>query len=86
MKIYTKVLYKGGLYRLLRILSNHIKNSIRMFAKLKSIELYSFETIPVRKSRWADLWSYAPPSFINGIKKFNLLLFCYSDMKVACHL
>jgi hypothetical protein len=41
VKIYTKVLYKRGSYRLLRILSNHIKNSIRMFTLKKSIELYS---------------------------------------------
>ncbi len=63
MKIYTKLLFNGGSHRLLRILSRHIKNSIRMFTKRKSVELYSFETIRAIKSRWTDLWSDAPPSF-----------------------
>ncbi len=30
---------------------------------MKSIELYSSETVPAKKRRWADSWSYAPPSF-----------------------
>jgi hypothetical protein len=34
-----------------------------MFTELKSVGLYSFEIIPTRKSRWADLWSYESPSF-----------------------
>jgi hypothetical protein len=55
VKIYTKVLYKGGSCGLLRILSKYIKNSVRTFAKLKSIELYSFETMLEIISRWADL-------------------------------
>ncbi len=77
MKIYTKVLYKGGSYRLLRILSKDIKNSIRMFGTLKSIELYSLEIIPTRKSEWADFWSYAPLSFLewNNLIAYDLPFF-----------
>ena len=35
-----------------------------MIAVLKSIDLYSFHNDPVKKSQGADLWSYAPPSFL----------------------
>ena len=42
----------------------HIKNCIKIFAVVKSIELYSSETVLAKKNRWADSWSYAPPSFI----------------------
>jgi hypothetical protein len=40
-----------------------MKNIIKIFAVVKSIELYSSETVPAKKRRWADSWSYAPPSF-----------------------
>ncbi len=41
-----------------------MKNLIKIFAVVKSIELYSSETVPAKKGRWADSWSYAPPSFV----------------------
>ena len=34
-----------------------------MFVLVKSIDLYSSQSDPSKKIRWADLWSYEPPSF-----------------------
>jgi hypothetical protein len=50
-----------------------------MFAKLKSLELYIFKITTTRK-RWggADLWSYAPPSFINpNVRQMLEILIIY---------
>ncbi len=34
-----------------------IKNSTKMFAILKSIDLYGFQNDAMKKRQWADLWS-----------------------------
>jgi hypothetical protein len=49
-----------------------------MFAKLKSVELYIFKIITTRKRWGADLWSYAPPSFINpNVRQMLEILIIY---------
>ena len=58
--------YKGELKEYLKILLKYIKNSTKMFVLLKSIDLYSFQSDPAKKVRWADLWSYWHPSFSRG--------------------
>jgi hypothetical protein len=43
----------------------YIQNSVKMFAVLRSIVLHAFQNGRPKKSEWADLWSYAPPSFLS---------------------
>jgi hypothetical protein len=49
IKIPTKMVYKVGSHRLSKISSEYIKNHIRMFIKLRSIELCGFEINTVGK-------------------------------------
>ena len=55
-----------------------------MFAVLNSIDLYSFQNGAAKKSRGADLWSYAPPSFDwsaihqSGVRSLDIFTMKYS--------
>ena len=68
-----KMPFKGELKEYLKILLKYIKNNTKMFVLLKSIDLYSFQSDPAKKVRWADLWSYWPPSF-------DSIQYLYSDV------
>ena len=46
-----------------KIHSKCIENSTKMFRKSRSIVQYRFQNGRSKKREWADLWSYAPPSF-----------------------
>jgi hypothetical protein len=61
------MLYKTWSNGLIKIPLEDLKNSTKMFAKLKSIDLYSFLNDLPSKRRGAKLWSCTPPSF----KKIN---------------
>ena len=77
-----KMPYKGELKEYLKILLKYIKNSTKMFVLLKSIDLYSFQRDPAKKVRWADLWSYWPPSFQKKIRSGILYFLRYCPNNV----